>query len=95
MFGRGQKRGSMYAARSIMVPPPRANSRIQTPSAVVNLPQPARVSYSDEFDQDMEIVRPKKSRKDRLPGFKLLKQLARQREIEELNKQIDDMKFSE
>lgn len=62
-----------------------------TARRVLVAPEPEPAPMYDYDEPDVEIIKPKRSKKGRLPGVKLLRQLAAQRKIEAMNKKLEDM----
>lgn len=62
-----------------------------TARRVLIAPEPEPAPMYDYDEPDVEIIKPKRSKKGRLPGVKLLRQLAAQRKIEAMNKKLEDM----
>lgn len=66
MSGRGYKRHAFSVRREIILPTPE--------------PEPMEGGgYDDEYEEEPVVIRPTRSKRRRLPGQKLLKQLHRQR----------------
>ena len=79
MFGQRQQRGcrSKFATRSVLIKPP----------------EPKPVVYDEaEYEDEIEpvVIKPK-TKKGRLPGVKLLRQLARERHNANSNRVIEDL----
>lgn len=71
----------MYTARRVFTPAEPERPVAHQPMDVYDEPEP-------------EVVRPKKSKKGRLPGVKLLRQLAAQRKAEKIREKIAALRIS-